>query len=245
MTATYKKRDKKKNKKFDVTLESTDERKKFIEEKLGYISKLPSYVLMGYSTKNRRDDKKFDRIPKLIENYTTYFLRANDVDSSKKTEYSYYVDEHDEMIRQKNKVLYRNAEPFDDVSSNNTLSHSETYIDNRRSDYMDNSHRETLNSQVLKYAFKTNSMEIKDYKKLLSMGVDVMLGTKDKELIEIVEQVIFNCSMTAKDDVDRMILKNFVQGIPLREISEKVGVGKTTVDRRIDKMIGWVGQNQS
>ena len=224
------------NYKYDFSKKTTKERMEFLLEKIGFITDFPPHILMGYVSAKRSDKDKSNKIPRLIDTYTAYFLRANDAGSSKKVEYSFYVDRNDEMLRKKN-TLFKNAVSFEGSQKSDgdeTLNYKDTYT-------QDSVHEvEDFDSEVISYAISTNQMTVGDYKKLLSMSLDILATTKDKDLCDSIEQVIFNCHVSSNDDTDSEILKMFIQGIPMRDIAEAVNTTKTTVSRRVDKMLSWV-----
>lgn len=227
--------------KYDFSLNTTEERSELIEDKLDFIFNIKPYMIMGYSSENMDGDKKYDRIPKLIDGYTTYYLKAKNAGSSRKTEYSYYTCRKDEMRRIGNKVLYSESEPFDGYSGNDdTYSASEIVADMSVSMQNVDFGYENINTKVLKYAINSGKLNKGDVKKLLSQSLDLLTENKDKELSESLEQIIFNCYIQAKDSVDENIIMEYVKGNSLRDIAEKMGVSAPTVMRRLDKMLSWI-----
>lgn len=227
---------KEKEYKYDFSKKTVNERVKFLEDKIGYILDCPSHLLMGYSSSSRKSKYKNDRLPKLIDTYTAYFLRANDAGSSKKIEYSFYIDDHDEILRKKN-VLFKKADSFEGSQKNdgdNSLNYNETYTEDSVHELDD------VNSHAINLAIESNKMTVSEYKKLLSMSLDILANTKDMDLYNSIEQIIFNCHASTIDEMDSAILKMFVQGYTTRDIAEEVKTTKTTVGRRVDKMLGWV-----
>lgn len=227
--------------KYDFSLNTTEERSELIEDKLDFIFNIKPYMIMGYSSENMDGDKKYDRIPKLIDGYTTYYLKAKNAGSSRKTEYSYYTCRKDEMRRIGNKVLYSESEPFDGYSDNDdTYSASEIVADMSVSMQNVDFGYENINTKVLKYAINSGKLNKGDVKRLLSQSLDLLTENKDKELSESLEQIIFNCYIQAKDSVDENIIMEYVKGNSLRDIAEKMGVSAPTVMRRLDKMLSWI-----
>lgn len=235
----------KKDYKYDFSLNTVGERSNLIEDKLSFIFDIKPYMIMGYSSENMDNEKKYDRIPKMIDGYTTYYLKANDAGSSRKTEYSYYTCKRDEMRRKGNKALYGKSEPFDGCGNESDAFYSPSDIIADDSVGMKNVDfgYENINTATIKYAIKNGKLNKGSVKKLLSYSSDILIENEDKELSGVIEQLVFNCYVHAKDEVDSKILELYIQGLPLREISEKMGVGKSTVDRRINSLVSWVGQN--
>lgn len=224
---------------YDFSIKAKEDRAKFIEDKLGYILNLPPHMLMGYLNNSRKVEYKTDRIPNMIDTYTSYFLRANDIESSRKTEYSYYIDRHEEMLRKKNRILFKQSESFEGSQKKEWeegLTHEETYSRD------DVANLDDLDTEVMKYAIRKDEMSLNDYKKLLSDSGAILYKNNDREFKDMIEQIVFNCAMSAQDEKDVEILREYVQGDTLRGISNKIGVSKNTVDRRINKMLDWVGQ---
>lgn len=235
----------KKEKKYDFSLKTVDERSKLIEDKLNFIFDIKPYMIMGYSSEDMDGEKKNDRIPKMIDGYTTYYLKSKDAGSSRKTEYSYYTCKRDEMRRKGNKILYGESEPFDGYGSeiDSFYSPSDIVADNSVNMKNIDFSYENINTATIKYAIKNGKLNKNNVKKLLSHTGDILTENEDKELSDIIEQLVFNCYINANDEVDSKILELYIRGLPLREISEKTGVGKSTVDRRINNLMSWVGQN--
>ena len=235
----------KKNKnKYDYSLKDKKDRSHYIEERLGYILELPPYMLMGYSNSSRTATRKYNRIPKLMDGYTSYLLESQDVGSSRKIEYPFYISERDERRRKNNHILYHQSDCFDgseDSDDSGMLSHSETHIDSKLSfDGLLDYGFEDNDSQVVKYAISKSKLNSSEYKKVLSLGSEVLFKSKDEELKEMIEQIIFNCAINCQDDTDTKILKRYLTGSTMREISEIVDMSHVSVSKRIDKMLNWV-----
>lgn len=229
--------------KYDYSKKTKEERSKFVEDRLGSILNMPSYAIMGYSDSGRSDNRKFNRVPDMIDKYTTYILESSDAGSSRKTEYSYYISRRDEIRRETNRVLYLQSDGFDvqvNSSGGESLSHCETYIDEDKSylGFKDFSF-EDGETQMLKYAIN-KGLDIDGHKKVLSISAKILFESRDEELKSMVEQIVFNCSVNCNDDMDMLILKEYVKEASLREVSSKVGCSKNTVDRRLNKMLEWV-----
>lgn len=237
----------KKESKYDFSLNTVNERRDFIEEKLSKLSEMNPNVMMGYSSKDRDDNNKWNKIPDMIDRYTTYYLRSKDAGSSRKTEYSFYVSEREEMLRKGNRELYLNAESYDGGQNryeDDGLSISEVYSsENPHYTLFDEISSNSQDSDIINYIFSKENITKNEYKKILSMSFDLILESKDGELIENIKDIIEKCRKQSKDDIDEKILKLYIQGMSLREISDKIDIGKSTIDRRINNLMSWVGQN--
>ena len=235
---------KKKDYKYDFSLNTVSERSILIDDKLSFIFNIKPYMIMGYSSDSMDGEKKFDKIPKLIDGYTTYFLKANDAGSSRKTEYSYYTCKRDEMRRKGNKALYGDSEPFDGYANgdNDFESYNDTIADDSIGMKNIEFGNENINTETIKYAINSGKLDKNNVKKLLSYSMDILSSSEDRELLGILEQLIFNCHVHSKDEIDSEILKMYIHGATLREISDKLDIGKSTVDRRINSLVNWVGQ---
>lgn len=238
------KNNKKDNYRYDYSLRKNKERAAYIEDRIDYIFKMEPHEIMGYSSNSRRGEHKYNRIPEMIDRYTTYFLESRDIESSASREYRYYVDEHNEFLRKGNVALYRDSHSFDggtDSRGGELTDYSQSYIDEDRSymGYVDYGYEDT-DSRILKYALKNNRLDISDYKKVLSDSVRIMMETKDEELKELVEQLVFNCVMCAVDSVDADILRGYITGASLREISGVVEMSHVAVSKRLNNMLRWV-----
>lgn len=231
-----------KGKRYDYSLKTKEDRTQFVDDKLGFILNAPAYMLMGYSSSALDGDTKNDKIPKMIDAYASYILRAQDVESSRKTEYSFYIDRREEVRRKGSLATSYNASSFDDVSEDGSLGLAETYNTDGNLGISDYLYAETINSQILKYAISSGNVGVSDYKKILSISSDILFETKDAELKGLIEQVIFNCYINTNDDIDVSILKEYIKGETLRDIADKVGVSKDTVNRRLTKTLKWVRQ---
>ena len=237
-------KDNKKNYKYDFSLNTMCERSVFIDDKLSFIFNIKPYMIMGYSSDDMDGDKKYDKIPKLIDGYTTYFLKANDAGSSRKIEYSYFTCKRDEMRRKGNKALYGESEPFDGYIGGDSEFDAYSDIIADESFGMKNVEfgNENINTATIKYAISNGKLDKKNVKKLLSYSVDILSSSEDRELSDILEQMIFNCYVHSKDDTDSSVLKMYIHGATLRDISDELNIGKSTVDRRINSLVKWVGQ---
>ena len=235
---------KKNDYKYDFSIGTVEERSRFIEDKLGFIFNVEPHVLMGYSTNSMNPKYKYDRIPKLIDGYTTYFLKANDAGSSRKTEYSYYTCVRDEMRRKGNQVLYKESDSLDKLVGDDDSSFAlgEILADDSSSMRNIEFGNENISTSTIKYAIEMGKLDKKMVKTVLSYSTDILFDSDDREIQDAMEQLIFNCYINAKDSIDENILEEYVKGHTLREISDKLGVGKSTVDRRLNAMLDWVGQ---
>lgn len=239
--------------KYNYNLKDTSDRGSFIEQKLGFIWDIDKYKLMGYSDKGMSKRGKFNNIPRLIDGYTGYFLESKDVDSSRKTEYSYFARERDMKRLKSNTVLFTQSIPFEsgytDHAMNydyedSVLSPMETYVSDGSN--IDGLHRpadefETIYSRELKNVLSINSLDKSGYKRVLAYSVDILYHSRDEELKQMVEQIIFNCRMHAQDEDDLEILKSYISGKTMEEISDKLGTNRSTISRRLDRMLEWVG----
>lgn len=222
--------------KYDFSIKTRGDRAEFMKNKLGFILDCPPYMLMGYQTESRKGEGKTNRIPNLIDTYTAYFLRANDAGSSRKTEYSFYIDKHEEILRASSK-LFINAESMEG-SQKKEWDDSPNHIDTYTTDGV--FEPESIDVEVLVYAIENGHLKESDCKRILSSSLDILYETEDLSLVKAIEQVVFNCHIHCKDDVDREILEEYMQGRTVREIADIVNVGKSTVNRRIDNMLTWV-----
>lgn len=229
-----KKKVKKTDYKYDFSIKGKEERAEFIEDKIGYILNLPAHTLMGYSGSSRSSEGKWNKIPNMIDTYTSYFLRANDTGSSRNTEYSYYVDRNAEMLRKNNRV-YHHAESFEGSQKDEDVpNHAETYTEDNIFEAC------SVESDIIKYTILNNKLNVAGYKKLLSSSAEILYTSDDIDLKDMVEQVIFNCRMSCRDDIDDMILKEYILGATMREVAESVDMSHVSVSKRLNRMLSWV-----
>lgn len=238
----------KKGERYDYNLKEKDDRAIYIEDRLSFIFKLSPDILMGYLDKSRDGDYKYDKIPKMIDAYTTYFLTSRGVTKRSGSEYPYYVNERDEK-RNKSSDMINNTKYSMDSDEKVEFEEYEFDAPSNRAnkEIVKNSYKErgisiddSLNCDVLKYAINSNKMDKGDYRKLLSMSGDILLESNDEELIDMVEQIVFNCSMNCSDITDIDVLSYYVQGLSLREISNEMCISHTTVGRKINDILGWI-----
>lgn len=231
-----------KKKKYDFSLATTDERSRFIDEKLSFIFGAKPYELMGYSTADMDSERKNNRIPKLIDGYTTYYLKANDAGSSRKTEYSYYTCVRDEMRRKGNQVLYKESDSLDRQIGldNDSLTIGDVLADDRADMRILEFGAEDIDTSTIKYALSEGRLDRGMAKIVLAHASDILFNSVDREVGEMVEQLVFNCYIQAKDTTDEGILREYTKGHSLRDIGEKLEISAPTVKRRMDKMLSWI-----
>ena len=236
----------KKRERYDYDLKNKDDRADFIDSKLGFIFDLTPELIMGYSGGVRSSERKNDKIPKMIDAYTTYFLTSRDAGSTK-VEYSFYVSQRDEVRRKRNREVNNIARSIDDNDDKNRGSDGKTNSERYQLKVAVDSMNECtevddseVSADVLRYAISNGKICKNDYKKILSYSNELILQSRDEQLIGEIEQIIFNCAMNAKDDLDMDILKCYTKSMSLRDISDKLESSPATVLRRLDKMLSWV-----
>lgn len=236
-----------KGKRYDYSLKTKEERAQFIEDKLDFILNATPELLMGYSRGKRCSDTKNDRIPKMLDAYTTYLLSSRDAGGTK-TEYSFYISERDSKRRKRNQEINNIGRSIDDNSDNSRdelgRSTFDMYQEKMVADSFNSSIEESDNgvtADMLKYAISKGGMSKSDYKKIIAMSIDIICQSKDEELVEMIEQIIFNCLMSAKDELDKQVLDCYVKGDAMRDIADKTGTSKSTVERRLNNMLAWAG----
>ena len=234
---------------YDYKLKCKDDRAKYIDERLDFISKLPPDVVMGYLDNSRNIEKKYDKIPKMIDAYATYFLTSTGVSNRADSEYPYYVNERDDKRKTGNKMV-------NDVRYSNDNNTKLVEFDNGVWDTPANKASKSIteesfgdeyskgssdiNCDILKYTLNSNELSVRDYRRVLSMSQEIVMRNEDEELTEMIEKIISKCSSSTDKEEDLNILRLYIAGETARFIGEVVGLSHTTVQNRIDNMLCWV-----
>lgn len=201
---------------FDHTLRTTDERRAFINENIDKIS-----------------SAKY-----LVKSATTYLLRADDVESERLIEYSFYRDENkffragkgrklspEEWIEESRKSVIKKDRFMTNKEKEEIAGAKEMFSDN------------LLHDLYVNEMFRYSDISLSDIKKTIKKGCPVINEILDENLrthiIGVYDFMIGGC----QNETDIKLINLASKGISDVEIAEELGVMKQTVGKRFKKIL--------
>lgn len=204
---------------------------KTIEERVQHVTNLlevENYDMIDtYSrTSMLEGNKRFEERPIniTIEALGTYLIRANDTESSRSGEYSFFETEKD----------YRKVKiGKDTISTDTSLSDEIGGMGIASDTYFAKEERKDLTLDV-------SELDSTQIKRLIRMG----LSEKDNKTSKLQRTmaVIYNdIDKVVVGDLDKDILNLMVSGLSDEEISVELSIPRRTVNYRVNKIVGLVG----
>lgn len=202
----------KKMRNFNNTIKSYDDR-------VRHVSDLLSDLEVDELVRQSLDGNSFtyDNIEKNLEELGTYILESQDVESERKVEDSFYLNER----RFNRGTIYKNSVYVEkSVLENLQLEDLTGIEDTLHNEYIARLFKDITNAElinILKNIDAANSLNNEFLKDYISF---------------ICEDVIDNCS----SGKDLAIINLFTKGNSSRSISKKVNLQHTTINRRVAKL---------
>lgn len=195
---------------FDNVLKTYDERKSHVENTCESLESMNVSLMVEAMNNNSVSD--------IIEKQATYLLNSLDVESGRKQEYGYYRDDTD-------------------YKSNYAIGGNTLLTDN-----LDDFERYMANKSIGKFETTSDLLDIKvmtpdNKKRFLKYGIgDMDLKSFSNQFQSKIKILIDNIIDSTKDDIDKEIVINLINGESELSISEKLGISRRSVNKRLNKI---------
>ena len=184
------------------------------------------------------NQERIRKSKKLINQSTIYILRADDVESERRIDYSFYRDDSKFYAKGKGKWKSENEKALDmlknTIKSNRYATEEELYDIFTRTEIED---EEGLNDLYVNGIFSYRNMDTPKVKKCIKKGIPMLDSIMDENLkthiIGVYDFVVFGC----KNDLDFKLIELYSKGISDKDVADNMGVSRQSVENRFKKIV--------